>query len=233
MKTPNRINRPRKESNNMMLRCLTDIWTDVQFGVVSWEKLSTNAYSRRYRVSKFKKGLIEDIIKSPETPTLADAVELYAVIRDPNRERPRRHHRKHDDVLPIETDNENVAMPDPTMEPTIFTPVYGTEYDPNEVAFGNGEPRDTARRFRELTTQMADTYERKNADYGNSFSKSIAEFGPVAGVVRIGDKFNRIKNLVRNPDAQCVDDESIGDTLLDMANYCVMLKIEMENKLFI
>lgn len=84
-------------------------------------------------------------------------------------------------------------------------------------------------RFRNITEIMSDTYERKNADYGNSFGESIAEFGAVAGIVRIGDKFNRLKNLIKNPDSQRVNDESIADTLLDMANYCIMLKIELEN----
>lgn len=83
--------------------------------------------------------------------------------------------------------------------------------------------------FKRITEEMAQTYERKNADYGNSFGESIAEFGAVAGIVRIGDKFNRLKNLIKNPGTQRVNDESIADTLLDMANYCIMLKIELEN----
>ncbi|MCM1166411.1 MAG: DUF1599 domain-containing protein [Ruminococcus sp.] len=77
---------------------------------------------------------------------------------------------------------------------------------------------------------MADTYERKNADYGDSFGESIAEFGIVAGVVRISDKFNRLKNLIKDPAQIRVHDESIADTLLDLANYAVMLKIEIENQ---
>lgn len=34
----------------------------------------------------------------------------------------------------------------------------------------------------------------KNADYGNSFEKSLNDFGFIAGVVRIGDKYNRLYN---------------------------------------
>lgn len=97
------------------------------------------------------------------------------------------------------------------------------------VVLVNPKPKNVIQ-FRNITAIMADTYERKNADYGNSFGESIAEFGPVAGIVRIGDKFNRLKNLIKNPDNQRVHDESIADTLLDMANYCIMLHIEINNK---
>lgn len=87
---------------------------------------------------------------------------------------------------------------------------------------------DKVQRFKEITSDMAETYARKNSDYGDSFGQSIREFGFVAGVVRISDKFNRLKSLLSGKE-QKVNDESVQDTLLDMANYCIMLKMEMEN----
>jgi hypothetical protein len=87
---------------------------------------------------------------------------------------------------------------------------------------------DKVQRFKEITSDMAETYRRKNSDYGDSFGQSIREFGFVAGVVRISDKFNRLKSLLSGKE-QKVNDESVQDTLLDMANYCIMLKMEMEN----
>lgn len=87
---------------------------------------------------------------------------------------------------------------------------------------------DKVQRFKEITSNMAETYCRKNSDYGDSFGQSIREFGFVAGVVRISDKFNRLKSLLSGKE-QKVNDESVQDTLLDMANYCIMLKMEMEN----
>ena len=68
--------------------------------------------------------------------------------------------------------------------------------------------------------EMFSTYCKKNADYGNSFEKSIEKFGLVASAVRLSDKLERFSNLICN-DAQ-VKDESIEDTLLDMANYAAM-----------
>lgn len=84
--------------------------------------------------------------------------------------------------------------------------------------------------FREVTREMADTYERKNSDYGDSFGESIREFGLIAGVVRISDKINRLKSLVRSSEIK-VREESISDTLLDAANYCIMLRMEIGNNL--
>lgn len=74
--------------------------------------------------------------------------------------------------------------------------------------------------FRKITNNMTQTYSAKNHDYGNSFDLSLDKFGLVASVVRIGDKMNRIESLI-NKEAR-VKDESIKDTLLDMANYCIM-----------
>lgn len=52
-----------------------------------------------------------------------------------------------------------------------------------------------------------------------------------SAITRIADKFNRVKNLAKlPPDRQRVKSESITDTLLDMANYCIMTVIEIENQ---
>lgn len=85
------------------------------------------------------------------------------------------------------------------------------------------------KRFSEITKEMSQTYERKNNDYSDSFGQSIKEFGPVAGVVRISDKFNRLKSLLSGKE-QMVNDESLLDTLTDMACYCIMLRMELENE---
>lgn len=85
--------------------------------------------------------------------------------------------------------------------------------------------------FNHITAQMSKTYEAKNHDYGNAFGKSIEEFGLVAAVVRMNDKMERIKSLAKMcSEAQRVKDESIKDTLLDLANYAVMTLVELETK---
>ena len=86
--------------------------------------------------------------------------------------------------------------------------------------------------FKSITERMLETYKKKNADYGSSFDKSMDEFGIIAAVVRMSDKMERLKSLVKK-EAK-VKDESIEDTLLDLANYCIMtvmhLKINEDGK---
>lgn len=84
-------------------------------------------------------------------------------------------------------------------------------------------------RHKELCNRLNETYIRKNSDYGNSFGEMFQELGIITAITRIGDKYNRIKTLSRKTSAQiAVKDESICDTLLDMANYCLMTIVEME-----
>ena len=40
------------------------------------------------------------------------------------------------------------------------------------------------KKFNEIICKMADTYEKKNADYGDSFEQTCDEFGITAAIVR-------------------------------------------------
>ena len=81
-----------------------------------------------------------------------------------------------------------------------------------------------------LCRQLNKIYEQKNHDYGDSFGKGMTEYGLIMPVIRLEDKFNRFKKLALNNGEAKVKDESIEDTLLDMANYALMTVIEMRNK---
>ncbi len=70
-------------------------------------------------------------------------------------------------------------------------------------------------------------YERKNHDYGDSFHETFIEEGMAMARIRLSDKLNRFKALSRNGNQQ-VADESLRDTLLDLANYAIMTVMEME-----
>lgn len=76
-------------------------------------------------------------------------------------------------------------------------------------------------KIQEILDGMLTTYIKKNHDYGNSFDKSLDEEGLAAARIRMGDKWNRFKQLSKGEDA-LVKDESIKDTLLDLALYAVM-----------
>lgn len=74
-----------------------------------------------------------------------------------------------------------------------------------------------------------DIYSRKNADYGDSFAKVRKEV-PNAILVRLMDKMERIKTLLFNGERLQVADEKVDDTLLDLANYCLMEVVERRNE---
>lgn len=75
--------------------------------------------------------------------------------------------------------------------------------------------------FKTITENMLKTFIAKNYDYGNSFEESCDNFGIVAAVVRMNDKMNRINHLYDNTKVARVD-EKLEDTLLDLANYCIL-----------
>lgn len=74
---------------------------------------------------------------------------------------------------------------------------------------------------------LVSVYEAKNSDYGNSFEECCNKFGLVSAVVRMNDKINRINSLYDKNDMKV--NESLVDTLLDLANYAVMTAVWMNN----
>lgn len=83
--------------------------------------------------------------------------------------------------------------------------------------------------FEKVTAEMLETYKKKNADYGNSFSETIQEFGYIPAVARINDKVKRMKNIVKGQKMN-IESESLRDALLDTANYCVLTIVELDNQ---
>ncbi|MGL5458750.1 MAG: nucleotide modification associated domain-containing protein [Cetobacterium sp.] len=82
----------------------------------------------------------------------------------------------------------------------------------------------------EICKSLNSIYEKKNADYGDSFSKSFDEYGMTMLCIRLEDKLNRLKSLTVKGNKQEVNDESVVDTLLDLSNYAIMGVMEMEKK---
>lgn len=80
--------------------------------------------------------------------------------------------------------------------------------------------------FVSICKETADLYAAKNWDYGDSFGKSFEEWGMPMPCIRLTDKLNRLCSLTKNS-SQRVQDESIEDTLKDLATYSVMTLIEL------
>ena len=83
--------------------------------------------------------------------------------------------------------------------------------------------------FEDITISLRNIYDAKNRDYGDSFSQSFQEEGMAMVRIRLGDKLNRLKNLTRGAEQQ-VKDESVRDTLIDLANYAIMTIMELDKE---
>ena len=81
---------------------------------------------------------------------------------------------------------------------------------------------------REICERLNRLYAAKNKDYGDSFGDSFEEYGLIMPAIRLDDKLHRFKQLIKQETE--VKDESITDTLMDLANYAIMTIIEIENK---
>lgn len=78
-----------------------------------------------------------------------------------------------------------------------------------------------------------DLYLPKNAAYGDSFHKLYSDLGIISAVTQISHKYNRLVNLAKERNTDTIaGDESITDTLLDLANYCILTAMEIEREQF-
>lgn len=80
--------------------------------------------------------------------------------------------------------------------------------------------------FRDITNGMYDTFKAKNHDYGNSFSELFAECGMTYAYGHMAEKLKRVKSLMS--DEAKVKDESMRDSLLDLANYAILTIMELD-----
>ena len=88
----------------------------------------------------------------------------------------------------------------------------------------------TPENFSELQKRQLDIFTRKNKDYGNSYEQSLEEDGLLVAKIRLGDKYSRFKTLLKAEVSE-VNDESLEDTLLDLANYAMMTVLYMNKNL--
>ena len=80
--------------------------------------------------------------------------------------------------------------------------------------------------FRAIQDKLINIYAKKNHDYGDSFNEGCNELGVGYAFSRIFDKTKRFqtlaKGIMNNNLSIEVQDETIEDTIMDLANYCMM-----------
>ena len=77
-----------------------------------------------------------------------------------------------------------------------------------------------------ICKELNETYKKKNADYGDSVGELYVKLGDITLLTRISDKYNRLMNLLDPKKEGEVNYESVDDTILDMANYCIIWLLE-------
>lgn len=80
-----------------------------------------------------------------------------------------------------------------------------------------------------LLGELHEIYVEKNRSYGCSFHRTFEEEGFAMARIRLTDKLERFKNLTR-AGSDGTEDESVRDTLMDLANYAIMTIMEMESE---
>lgn len=106
--------------------------------------------------------------------------------------------------------------------------VYDTNYG-SLKAFTPTQKNEYKDYFNNILNEMKEVHERKNADYGNNFHKRYERWGFLTALLRLSDKMERLENIYEKGEIQ-VKDESVEDTLLDLANYAVMTLVELRNE---
>lgn len=96
--------------------------------------------------------------------------------------------------------------------------------------------KDFLKFFKNKIEDMGIICEKKNKDYANEDSFSNFKMNEILGVCsveqaifsRMLDKITRIANIMKKGNNE-VKDETIQDTLMDLANYSIILSIYLEN----
>ena len=95
-----------------------------------------------------------------------------------------------------------------------------------------------SKRFYEILETIKNLHDAKKHDYGNADIFANFRLSELAGipawqgsVVRMGDKYSRISNFIKKGDFK-FKEESIKDTLMDMAIYSLITIVLYEEEMF-
>lgn len=81
---------------------------------------------------------------------------------------------------------------------------------------------------KQITDEIHKLFASKRADYGSTTEEMIKRYGPVAMLVFLRTKLDRLDNILLNN--KMPNFESIDDTIRDMANYCIIWLLEIEKE---
>ena len=90
-----------------------------------------------------------------------------------------------------------------------------------------------------LAPELLETLFKKNLDYvpdENNPFRTFENAAVLAGIdggervliSRLGDKFERLQNLMNSPNPPQVEDEAVADTLMDIAGYALIGRVMLQ-----
>ena len=115
------------------------------------------------------------------------------------------------------------------VQPTYddLKPVYtGKENDSQYLERLRPIRQKNVTRHLEIVLKLNEIYQDKNMKYGDSFSDTVKEYGNVAALTRMADKFKRIEQFTLHGYEDSA--ESLKDSLKDIANYAIMYLMILE-----
>lgn len=128
----------------------------------------------------------------------------------------------HDGSIPLDTVeyviHRKAGEEDETAEPLEYVTISG-DLSREETQ---------ADRIKRAGTELTELLVRKNHDYGDSFARQYEKYGLMSALIRMDDKMRRLETLLAGTDAQV--DESIKDTLLDLAGYALLASVEVSKR---
>ena len=79
--------------------------------------------------------------------------------------------------------------------------------------------------FADITKGMLDLTTKKSNDYASDDDpfRNFRAFGELGILIRMNDKFARLRTALYDRKEMAVSDETIEDTILDLATYAVLL----------
>jgi len=87
-----------------------------------------------------------------------------------------------------------------------------------------------AKEIHEIFVELEEIILDKNNRYGDSFGKTVEQYGLIAAIVRLTDKWNRLEYLFKmlylenqtSDESKLQLQMAIEDVLKDISNYCVL-----------
>ena len=95
----------------------------------------------------------------------------------------------------------------------------GDDFEAKLVIDGSSGSEILERGMAENLVKLFEIFKKKQASYGKG---NIADYGEVGVLIRSNDKIKRLRNLVYLNKPNPLDNETIEDTWLDLADYALI-----------